>query len=915
MKLYSMNRELLLRRLLRVNIFLSPPVLKNNGEKEEIMKGRNRLAASWLAALFLIVGVATTAPSPALGSELIWVTQAGGTAYDQGLGIALDAAGNKLVTGYFTDTATFGAGEPNETVLTSAGYSDIFVAKFDPDGALLWVTQAGGTGYQDWGRRIAVDGAGNSLVTGRFSKTATFGAGESNETLLTADGGDDIFVAKYDPDGVLLWVTQAGSDYDVTSTEEGNDIALDAAGNSLVTGRCTGTAIFGAGEPNETVLTSCNSFIAKYDPDGALLWAKALSGSFGWGITLDAVGNILVTGVLNEGLFVKYDADGALLWATQVSGEVWGYSIAVDPAANITVTGSFRNTATFGAGELNETLLTADDFYSDLFVAKYDADGALLWVTQAGAEGANDGGFGAVDVAGNVLVAGLFGGTAIFGAGEPNETLLTAAGNGDIFVAKYDPDGALLWVTQAGSESEESEGASDIAVDAVGDCVITGRFYGAAIFGAGEPNETALTAIGGDDVNEDIFVAKYAGGGTIVPAADITVTDSVAPIDDLTVAFGDVTELTTADQTVTVTNDGSADLVLGNIAQANPLASPFSIQNDTCSTQTLTPAANCTLTVRFSPPSTGAFSNSFDIPSDDPDENPVTFNVSGTGIGIPVPDITVTDSVAPIDDLDIAFGDVTQASTLSKTVTITNDGNAGLTIGNIATLDILLAPFSILNDACSGATLAPATDCTMTIRFSPTSIGSFSDSFDIPSDDSDEASLTINLSGAGVPIPVSDIAVTDSVDPADDLKVSYGTVILGASSEEMVTITNEGSASLNIGQIAQINTLAAPFSILNDGCSLQTLAQDSSCSLTVKFEPQTAEAFSESFDIPSDDPDESSVVFNLSGIGEVQTFTGEGGGSGGLCSAGPFELLFGLFGLSFLFRNRSHLRVKGGGDK
>ncbi|RDH83613.1 MAG: hypothetical protein DIZ78_13980 [endosymbiont of Escarpia spicata] len=201
---------------------------------------------------------------------------------------------------------------------------------------------------------------------------------------------------------------------------------------------------------------------------------------------------------------------------------------------------------------------------------------------------------------------------------------------------------------------------------------------------------------------------------------------------------------------MTVTNDGTADLLLGNIAQANPLASPFSILNDTCSTQALTPAANCNFTVRFSPPSTGAFSDSFDIPSDDPDENPVTVNVDGTGIGLVVPDITVTDSAAPVDDLAIAFGNVTQATTSDETVTITNDGNADLTIGNIGALDVLVAPFSILNDTCSGQTVTPAANCTLTVRFEPTVIGIFNDSFDIPSDDPDEGSVTVNLSATGV---------------------------------------------------------------------------------------------------------------------------------------------------------------------
>jgi hypothetical protein len=105
------------------------------------------------------------------------------------------------------------------------------------------------------------------------------------------------------------------------------------------------------------------------------------------------------------------------------------------------------------------------------------------------------------------------------------------------------------------------------------------------------------------------------------------------------VPFGDVTVSNTLDQTITVENDSgaNANLVIGNIAQANPLAAPFSIAADTCSGQTLTPGSACSLTIRFAPTAAGSFTDSFDIPSNDPDENPVTFNVSGNGTETPAP--------------------------------------------------------------------------------------------------------------------------------------------------------------------------------------------------------------------------------------------------------------------------------------
>ena len=329
----------------------------------------------------------------------LWAKRAGGTYYAQGRGIATDGAGNSLVTGYFWGTATFGPGEPNQTSLTSAGSGDIFVAKYDPSGLLLWAKRAGGTSYYgEQGYGIATDGTGNSLVTGYFWGTATFGPGEPNQTSLTSAGGGgaDIFVAKYDPSGALLWAERAGG---TSSYDEGYGIATDGANNSLVTGRFGGTATFGPGEPNETSLTSAGSsdiFVAKYDPSGALLWAKRAGGTI-------------------------YDG---------------GYGIATDGAGNSLVTGQFGGTATFGPGEPNETSMTSAGS-GDIFVAKYDPSGALLWAKRAGGIGHQRGNGIATDGAGNSLVTGGFWGTATFDPGESNETSLTSAGGLDIFVAKY----------------------------------------------------------------------------------------------------------------------------------------------------------------------------------------------------------------------------------------------------------------------------------------------------------------------------------------------------------------------------------------------------------------------------------------------------------------------------------------------
>ncbi len=219
---------------------------------------RRFLVFGFIVALILASGTAAQA------QNLQWAKQAGGTgtSLDGGTSIAVDGAGNSYVTGFFDGTATFGAGEANETAPPSAGATDIFVAKYDPNDALIWAKWAGGADF-DRGAGIAGDGSGDNYVTGYFTGAATFGAGESNEVKLTSQENIDIFVAKYDSSGTLVWARRAGG----TSIDDSEGIAVDNSGNSYVTGGFAHSATFGLGEGNQTTLVStsavANIFVAK----------------------------------------------------------------------------------------------------------------------------------------------------------------------------------------------------------------------------------------------------------------------------------------------------------------------------------------------------------------------------------------------------------------------------------------------------------------------------------------------------------------------------------------------------------------------------------------------------------------------------------------------------------------------------
>ena len=186
-----------------------------------------------------------------------WVEQAGGTGYEHGEGIAVDINGNIYVSGNFNGTATFGG-----IVLTSYGNEDIFVAKYDTNGNVIWAKNAGGLN-SDRGRRIEVDSSGNCYVTGHFTGTANFGS-----IVLTSNGDADFFIAKYDANGNAIWVRNGGG----SGFDAGYENSIDGSGNIYVTGFFRGVATFGS-----TILTSYGDrdiFIAKYDDSGILLWVE-----------------------------------------------------------------------------------------------------------------------------------------------------------------------------------------------------------------------------------------------------------------------------------------------------------------------------------------------------------------------------------------------------------------------------------------------------------------------------------------------------------------------------------------------------------------------------------------------------------------------------------------------------------------
>lgn len=411
---------------------------------------------------------------------------------------------------------------------------DIVFGKYNLASGYEWVRPLGSKEGRDLPQGIAADESGNILLTGTFGGRVNFGGRSFQSIGIGNVGPSDFFLAKYTPSGDLLWVKHAGGKriaYEQTGNNFGLAVTSDADNNVLFTAMYVGAPVFEGdtlpiGGPNE------ESLIAKFSPDGQLEWTQTITGDYmvhPFDIQTDSYNNVYVTGdfghhnlggraffgkeqVLStrggrDIFLAKYSSEGELLWVRQAgsaqkeNGHDYARSLAIDRNGNCIIAGEFVGSTIFQ----QDTLPGYGG--RDIFVAKYDPNGQLIWVKQAGSPGGSgpkNESANAVTVTdnGSIFITGNFTGTALFGT----DTLTT----GDIsncFIAKLTLDGEFLWAKQFEplNGAEEAEGRS-IDVNPQGELVVTGFFSGRFRIG-----NTPLNSNG----KEDVFILLFDENGNL----------------------------------------------------------------------------------------------------------------------------------------------------------------------------------------------------------------------------------------------------------------------------------------------------------------------------------------------------------------------------------------------------------------
>ena len=452
--------------------------------------------------------------------NFLWGFTMGNTGGDGIYAVDVDASGNVYITGIFTGTVDV---DPSAGVFNLVSYStfsvDAFWAKYDANGNLLNAYSWGGSGY-DQGSDIEVTPSGEVYIIGDFENTVDFAPGAANISR-TSNGGHDIFIVRYNTSYLLNYIVTVGTNSTSIFTDRGTGIDVDASGNIFVTGFFRGTMNM---NPNGTAynLSSSSSFadgfVAKYDTNENLVWAKDIGGS----------------------------SEDKILDCT------------VDNAGSVYVTGKFTGSVDFNPGGTANALTSVPVSNSDAFVGKYSSSGTFEWVFRLGGLYALDEGKAISCNDNAVFVGGEFRGTNVnFNPSGSNPLSSTGGVNG--FVGVYSFSGDHLWSGVFNPVNSSRVMGMDVLSS--NELVATGQFFGTTDFDA-ESGVSQLTPNGASDA----FTTKYMLCESMATAATINVT---APC-MYTVPSGDETYFVSGTYMDTIPNNVGCDSILTIILTVNP---------------------------------------------------------------------------------------------------------------------------------------------------------------------------------------------------------------------------------------------------------------------------------------------------------------------------------------------------------
>ncbi len=808
----------------------------------------------------------------------------GGAGSDTASSVAVDSTGKIYIGGTTTSPASFPEAATAQIGLGigsgGAGAAEFFIAKIDPTktgaNSLVYLTFLGGSANQAGGL-IAVDSKGDVAITGTTTSN-DFPVFPSADTSARTSGSNDTTVSEIDPTGAKLLYSTIFGGNGAESSQSPGGIAIDKAGGIFVASDTKSTDLpvtTGAYEQTYQSPTT-DGFLAVFEPSTTLhlkyCTYLGLNGQVGvGGVAVDASGSVYIAGFTSDpsadfpsknalqqayggGAFdaflMKISPNGGgasdLIYATLLggSGSDQAFAVAVDSATppNAYVTGATNSTnfptngtvASYQASlPANATSLTSNAFLTVVAQSTLGVP-SLAYSTYLGGS-QSDAGQG-------IAVAAPF---AVYVTGTANswdfpwhDNFQPFNGYGDAFVTKLDTTSSgaasLIYSTPLGGTSPPGANASAqggaVALDPAGNIWAVGQTTSADFPSAGNPGNGFQPICGSCQQSPaltDAFVVEIQENATqqlpslYFAASSMPLNFGKQPLGSLNVP----------PQFAAVKNGGEAPLQISSVGITGPNSADFALlQPVSCAGATISSAGMCSFEVSFTPSVVGSEA-AFVQFQDAAPGNPQLLELVGVGVGLTALPASLNFGKQP-------------ANTMSnpQNATLTNTASDPIFIDSVQETGANAAMFSPNNNATAchnQETLMSGNSCQISYEFAPTSAGTFQAEVEIQYhiQGLSEQEQIIPLSGMGVPpVPIASVA---------PVTLNFGTVSVGATAQTQgVTLTNTGSAALNVTTISITGTNASEFSLVASGntpcpTSSGSVPVGGVCTMGVSFAPKT----------------------------------------------------------------------------
>jgi len=444
----------------------------------------------------------------------------------------LDSDGSIIATGYYTGSGLDFDPDVTNKFIVGHGEKDIFVAKYNQDGKLIWAFGIGAS-QDDEGKSICIDKEGNIYVTGYFQgSNIDVDPGDGIRSLLGNFNVKQTFVAKYKgTDGSLIWSGMVKS----SSDNSGVDITADDSDNITISGNWTSN-----NQINQIDLDLnskgyykqgrglTSAFISKYSGStGEIKWGGVITGfnaeSEITAHITDTKGSIYTTGHFSQTVdfdisetvndqrtnygstfLAKYSSTGTLEWVNNFQNNSSDktntiHDLCFDNSDNIIFTGSLEVPTNIDPSSSTNTIYPKSS--CNILLAQYDSFGRYRWSLVIG-EGTVGRGLNlATSSSGTIYLAGVFQNRLDPDPVSSNSNTLDGIGT-DIVMAKYSQDGKFIWAENMGGNLNDT--VSALAIDGKGKIFLGGAVNGSGNF---DPDQQKQAFFSGN--NGDIFIAKY----------------------------------------------------------------------------------------------------------------------------------------------------------------------------------------------------------------------------------------------------------------------------------------------------------------------------------------------------------------------------------------------------------------------